>query len=354
MKRAFNLLHKLITEFFIVWRNFSFFYALYGLIWWLCFYFRPSFSYKLSTWAIRKKTNFLDQYITQHYSDILEDHAAFPPLTKSVEEYRIWVFWGQGEQEMPPLVKACYRQLTHFNENVTLVTLDNISNFISISPLIFEKVNDGRISWAYFSDIVRTTLLATYGGLWLDATVWVSKPLPIHDLLEASIFTANGEVPVTNRSVRFWSSFDWNWSGWCLGAKKQHNPLFSFVSKMTQAIAVRENCLPDYVIVDYLIYYACRNIIPVRRAMENQPIKCHKRNELANMMSQAYDINAYRELTSTDFIFKLSFRSNWILETPEGNETFYARILSNTITPIDPEKENSFNKKSLVRTEISH
>jgi hypothetical protein len=65
--------------------------------------------------------------------------------------------------------------------------------------------------------------------------------------------------------------------------------------------------------------------------MENQPIECRNRNEFANMMNKPYNADIYRELISTDFVFKLSYRTPWIKETGDGKQTFYGRILSDII-----------------------
>jgi hypothetical protein len=237
---------------------------------------------------------------------------------------------------MTPLITACYRKLTHFNRKVTLVTNQNVSDFINQPIFVFEKVNDGRISWAHFSDIVRMTLLANYGGLWLDATVWVSGRIPFEKLSKLPLFSASGKVSATNSSVRFWSSFEYNWSSWCLFANAKRYKLFEFVSEMLQAIAINERCWPDYVIQDYLIYYACHHFQQVKNDMkEYQKYECKYRNRLAELMNSSWNENDYLALIKTDFVFKLSFRSKWHKETSQGEQTFYGRILSGIIEPND-------------------
>ena len=211
-----KILKLRLREFICHWKTFGFGYALYGFIWWFCFYLRPPFAYKLSSFAMRKKTEWLDKYVTKRYGDIINRYKQNPPIAEPVKDIHIWVFWGQGRENMPPLIEACYRQLTYFNSNVTLITEQNVHEYIALPAVIFEKVHDGRITWAHFSDIVRNTLLARYGGLWLDATVWVSGALPMDKLSKMNFFSANGVVPVMRSSVRFWTSYEWNWSGWCL------------------------------------------------------------------------------------------------------------------------------------------
>lgn len=322
---------KLIKEFFYKWGNWGFPLATYNLIWWLCFYLRPPFALKISTWAIKKKTLIFDDYFNHRYIDIINKYTQII-VPKPINSVTIWVFWGQGEENMPPLVKACYRQLIHLNENVRLVTSTNIKDYITLNPLIYSKVKEGHISWAHFSDIIRTTLLAKYGGLWIDATVWVSERIPFQMLSNFEIFSPNGKVPQTNKSVRFWTSFEWNWSTWCLWSKNADNRLFLFVSSMLQAIGEREKCWPDYVIQDYLIYYACRFFPDVQESIKRmQEISGEKRNNLAKIMNQPFNKVLYNDLTSSDFVFKLSFRSPWKAQTPSGEETFYGRILTGII-----------------------
>lgn len=328
ISRILKFTIKTLNEFFFMWHHFGFAYAVYGFIWWMCFYLRPPFAYKISTFAICRKTVWLDKYITKHYADIIENYRVNPPTTILTNSTYIWVFWAQGEEQMPPLIQACYKQLCHFNSNITLVTNQNINNFINLPLIIYEKVKDGRITWANFSDIVRNTLLARYGGLWLDASVWVSGILPFDKISTMPFYTANAPVPMATNSIRFWTSFQWNWSSWCLWAKDQNYLLYSFVSDMLKSIAEREQYWPDYVIQDYLIHYACRIFPSIRQDMETMSIKNCRRGDLAAIMNQPYDNDLYRKLISTDFVFKLSFRSPWSEKTSQGEQTFYGYILS--------------------------
>lgn len=326
-----NLFIKLAKEFFLKWRYWGFALAIYNLLWWLCFYMRPPFALKVSIWALRKKTLIFDNYFNSKYIDIINRYKR-NIISSPINLATIWVFWGQGEENMPPLVEACYKQLIHFNNNVKLVTNKNITEYITLNPIIFAKVRKGSISWAHFSDIVRTTLLAKYGGLWVDATVWVSQKVPFHTLSDLDIFSPNGKVLQTNKSVQFWTSYDWNWSTWCLWSKNTGNKLFLFVSSMLQAIGEREKCWPDYVIQDYLIYYACRNFLDVQKSMKKiQGFSGKKRNDFASMMNQPFNMNQYNDLISSDFAFKLSFRASWKTKTSLGVDTFYGRLLNGII-----------------------
>ena len=188
-------------------------FALYGLLWWIGFFVRTKFSWNLTSYAQKNKTKWLDNYFEKKYADIINKYKNVC-LDQSPNNNIpvIWIFWGQGEKEMPSLVKACYRQLTYYNSNVHLISDENIDQFISIDPIIINKVKKGEIGYANFSDIVRNTVLARHGGLWLDSTVWVSEAIPFQKLKTLSIFSANNVELIDRKSVRFWSSYEWNWS----------------------------------------------------------------------------------------------------------------------------------------------
>lgn len=332
MGNAKKILKTRITEFFSLWKYYSFLYALYNAVWWFCFYTRPPFCYKLSTYAIEKKTAWLDKYIEREYKHIIDKYkkAGITDAGTIIKQPTIWIFWGQGKENMPALVKACYKQLTSCNNNVTLVTNKNINEFLDLPQKVIDKVNSGKISWANYSDIIRNTLLAKYGGLWIDTTVWVSGEVPFEKLNKLEIFSANGKIKPSPRAIRFWTSFEHNWSTWCLWSKKDNNSLYSFVSNMLTAIAEHEDIWPDYVIQDYLIYYASRHF-PVVETMLNEmnSFVCNKRNELASIMNEEYNETRYNELIKDNYFFKLSFRARWNTKTKEGKTTFYGHLISN-------------------------
>lgn len=325
-----STLKKRLTDFAGKSWHYSLAFAFWDLLWWVCFYTHMPLSWKLSTFAIKRKTAWLDRYIEKKYGDIIDTYVSAHAETQELGERRIWVFWGQGEESMPALIKACYKQLVALNgDAVTLVTNRNLREFLDIPAEIYEKVERGTITWAHFSDIIRTSLLARYGGLWLDATVWTTRQFPFEDFSEMPFYSANGKVPVSSRAVRFWTSFQWNWSTWCMMASRKQLTLFRFVSEIMKAVAIRDDFWPDYVFQDYLIYYACRKLPGVGEAMsECNKTEFRHRNRLAELMNRPYDEQEYEQLTATDYVFKLSFRAGWHAATSDGLTTYYGKLIS--------------------------
>ncbi len=79
----------------------------------------------------------------------------------------------QGEDNAPPICKACLNSLKKFypDYQINVVTLQNINSFANFPHYVIEKLNAGKISPTHFSDILRLELLTNYGGIWIDSTV---------------------------------------------------------------------------------------------------------------------------------------------------------------------------------------
>lgn len=91
----------------------------------------------------------------------------------------IFSIWLQGEDNAPELVKACWRSVrANCSEKFRILDEKSLSDYIHLPEYIMEKWNSGKIKPAHFTDICRVELLSRYGGLWLDATDFVSAGFP--------------------------------------------------------------------------------------------------------------------------------------------------------------------------------
>lgn len=92
----------------------------------------------------------------------------------------IWVCWFQGVENAPELVRCCIDSFHRIPEKtVILVDKDNFKNYVSLPVTILNKLYSGAISLTAFSEILRVELLSTYGGMWLDSTMFIPKELKI-------------------------------------------------------------------------------------------------------------------------------------------------------------------------------
>lgn len=105
--------------------------------------------------------------------ELVESYEAAPMEYSN----KVWIFWRQGYENAPQLIKACYdsvkRNLT--NRDIVFLSEENLHKYITL-PDYIEENRGGGIPEAQYSDIIRITLLEKYGGLWLDSTVLCTGP----------------------------------------------------------------------------------------------------------------------------------------------------------------------------------
>ena len=94
----------------------------------------------------------------------------------------VFIFWYQGFEEAPEIVKVCHRQLGRVlnKDKFQVITIDkdNLKDYVSFPQFIWQKFSNGIIDLTHLSDIVRTVLLYNYGGVWCDATYFLSADIP--------------------------------------------------------------------------------------------------------------------------------------------------------------------------------
>ncbi|WP_158548509.1 capsular polysaccharide synthesis protein [Parvularcula marina] len=89
----------------------------------------------------------------------------------------IWMLWLQGEDNAPPVPKACIKSWRHYNPSWDVRVLDrnNMGDFIDL-PGTF-GIDLDTLPPAAISDMARLALLHRHGGVWADATCLCARPL---------------------------------------------------------------------------------------------------------------------------------------------------------------------------------
>ena len=94
----------------------------------------------------------------------------------------VWICWLQGKENAPELVQHCLRSIEHHitDREIVYLDADNFADYCDIPDNIIRKWKTGVITNTHFSDILRLALLTQHGGLWLDATVYMTGSLPTY------------------------------------------------------------------------------------------------------------------------------------------------------------------------------
>ena len=170
------------------------------------------------------------------------------PLDGKISNY-VWVCWWQGENNMSPIVRECYKQIKELNadKQVILITEENKGRYVTFPSYIIEKFRKGIITKTHFSDLLRTELLCQYGGVWMDITLmtWTGIPDSFFDFpIYTGHFTYNKND--YNISKNRWTSF-------FLAARYPNNILFRYLADFWRMYWEQKDHLIEYFLVDYAI-----------------------------------------------------------------------------------------------------
>lgn len=164
---------------------------------------------------------------------------------------KLWIFWWQGIDSAPDLVKTCYKSV---NENlkdweINLITGNNYQEYVSLPSHILEKFNNGQITLTHFSDILRLELLIKYGGLWLDATVLCTSAIIPKSILDSDLFVYQAQKPGADGHATIMSS-------WCMYAKT-NNKILMATRELLYEYWKKNTKMDDYFLLHQFFTMAC-------------------------------------------------------------------------------------------------
>lgn len=132
---------------------------------------------RISRILCKRKENYIGYYLNKNYKHILDKYSKVRTILgrKLSNNIPIYFFWYQGWNNTP-IIKNNYNTLKRFcGKRVIFISSENVEEFIHLPKIIYEKLECGMISYTHFADIVRMTLIAERGGIWIDATTFVCK-----------------------------------------------------------------------------------------------------------------------------------------------------------------------------------
>ncbi len=155
------------------------------------------------------------RYLQRKYIQKDIQHFDIPVQQDLQHKKIIWQYWGQGiDKNTPHIVRACMASVhQHRGEyEVIVLTNDTIADYIDLPDFIYDKLyNNRHFTYTFFSDILRVCLLSAYGGVWCDATLYLSDKIP-NTLLDKDFFMfQRGEKPA---DYKYWHKFNPEYFSW--------------------------------------------------------------------------------------------------------------------------------------------
>lgn len=256
------------------------------------------------------------KYLKKKYNYLIEEYKYKNPKDEKISENSpIFIFWWQGEKNLPAIVESCINSIKRNAEMrpVYFITQYNYYNYVEIPDYIIEKVNSGIITITHFADILRMALLYEYGGIWLDATIYLTKPIN-KEICNYSFFT------VKHNLFSDWHICKGMWSTNVLCCGK-NNLAIKFFRDMLFEYCKIEKYFLCYLLIDCIIAIGYENIEFIKKQIDLVPINNENTLELYNrLFMNLYDNYEWIKNNNT-YIYKFKVKEKNI------NNTIYEKII---------------------------
>lgn len=290
----------------------TFFYLLYPRFW--------------GAKAIIKRHNVIKRYIKKEFKDVFERYRNIPfeAEVNNGQEPPIWVCWLQGEENMPEIVRICYKSLLKHSagKTVNLVTAENLKEYIQVPDFVKEHLDKGKISRTHFADYIRIMLLAKYGGLWIDASVLVTGD--ITDETQRPFYTVKQRV---KDSIYYVSDFRWV-VGFIGCSQSCGKYMFSCLNTLFDSYLRKRTFFIDFFLFDYFIAAMYEELPAIKELIDGNEENCDSFYLLSDNLNKQYDEDAMQRIVIQSKFHRMSWKQNYH-ETAGNNEpTFFGHIKS--------------------------
>ena len=255
----------------------------------------------------------------------LSKYQNFPPLEDAVPT--VWLCWWQGEDSAPDIVKRCISRtksvFSKYQIPVQVITLENVSDFVTIPELFWKRLREGGTTYTNLSDYLRVSLLNKYGGIWIDATYYIADDRFLPTLISYPFFTerAGGE----------YNELDLVSGRWAMNILKgpKHFPLFGFIQEGFEKYWESHETLINYFLIDYFMDAAYELLPNVRAIIDALPVNRFVSLVIEDWGNLPFDQRKWDFLLQSKWLLKITYRNKYVTHTPEGLLTFYGYLMQN-------------------------
>lgn len=222
----------------------------------------------------------------------------------------IWTMWQQGEAQIPETVQTSMKTIKDFAKRndckFYLLTDENLADFINIPSDITDKYKKKELSAAHYSDIIRFSLLYKYGGIWMDATLFIS-PYATLEMFEGDFFTLNHPPIGTNQMER--TVGDFKWAGFFLAGKKGGSH-FKHIRDLYLYYVRKYPVFIHYLMMDYFILSEYTSNSEFRLLVDTLPVleTAERMWFLRDHAHDLFDEKEWEEVLKTTPIMKTTYK----------------------------------------------
>lgn len=209
------------------------------------------------------------------------------------------------------------------NHRVIILTDDNYKQYVDIPKWVEEKKNKGIISRTHYSDILRLSLLAQHGGMWIDSTFFCTG-IGLQEYFKASLWSIK-------RPDYFHASIAAGYfANYSFACDQEHRWIFKVILDFLLEYWKENDIMTDYLFLDYLIVLVQKYDSQIAEEFKNIKSNNPECDELYKIMGEKFNENKWNELKKNTCLFKLSWKYQYPKEK-DGIPTFYGMLVDNKL-----------------------
>lgn len=274
--------------------------------------------------AFATKTKTITRFLKKEFKPICEKYNQIDYIPKGPIPKIIWVLWWQGEENMPDIPKACLKSLRKWASgwDIRTLTEKNYQEYVNLDDVLKFRnqyfKGRPRLTIQYMSDLIRTRLLYKYGGIWIDATMFVSNDRIFRLIDTLPFFTIKLDDSLLDDPSRNNSYFTPGRGSFCdsFWASVPGNPFFAFINEcMTYHISHHKR-IWDYFIIEYSILIGESDIPFFHNILEKCPYSNPDLYWLERNINSIFDSQEWNKVCTDSSFFKV----NWRIKRTEENK----------------------------------
>lgn len=217
----------------------------------------------------------------------------------------VWVFWAQGENHYPTLVKNCIMQMRKVLDDYSVIelNLENLHNYIEIPKYILDKVNNNELTLTQFSDYLRISLLSVHGGIWIDSTVFISNNVNHLIAFEKNL------ISLPQDDINY-SISEGKWAIWFFGSKFKRRYLYK-MKLFYDSYWLKNRIAPCYFFTDYLLAYIYKTDMSFKREVEELVAVDFSAYEMVEKRNREITEDDYNKFINQHYVNKLNYKIDY-------------------------------------------
>jgi len=270
----------------------------------------------------------LDIYIDDFLSGKIEKFTAVPKKPELVGKKIFWQYWHQGvNSTTSKMVVECLNSVEKYRGDyeIILLTKETVNDYIELPSFVYEKFGKNGFNFAKLANLIRLYLLSAYGGVWLDATTYLTAPID-YNMLNADFF-AFQRSKIPPKDAKIFQQFDplyfsWKptfWAGMLNSfmIAKPNNKIVADLLSIHLAYWKKEKKVGHYYL--FQIMFNRMMLHDEWQTLNCEIIgdtDCHK---LQVVSLEKFDQQLFNEIKSKSNIHKLTYRFDKFSQIPEGS-----------------------------------